>query len=174
MSIKFNYTKLKENRIRMVQEVARATQEGQHYLSPRLNSSGQSIWPTMLETAARDQDEHRLAYELESGGFIKELEGKATPSGGYTIAHVPHTAAETLADGQFTRFYIAAVCAGAIEDGSNRVTAYRAKSRANPRADSASKEGKIYNAKELLAQVRSRDSSLNCELLRPNSGFAVS
>jgi len=48
---------------------------------------------------------------------MKDFEGANTPSGGYTIKHVPHTASQTMADGQFNRFYILGLCRKARATG---------------------------------------------------------
>ena len=174
MSNQFNYTKLDaKTRSLMSEEIALAENTGQLYFSTRFTEAGHQAWPTLLANAAKHDDEHRLAYELEVGGFMKGFEGKSTPSGGYTVAHVPDTAAETLADGQFTRFYIAAVCQRALEEGVSEVTVYRGKLRGQPRAESRALEGQMMDAAALLEQVRSKQGSFACPLLKPNSGLAV-
>ena len=104
---------------------------------------------------------------------MKHLETRAKPKGGYTVAHVPETAAETLAEGQFNRFYIAAICRRATEDGQSSVRVYRAKQTDNPRQESRALEGTMRNASALLGEVRSKDQSLKCDLLKPNSGLSV-
>jgi len=104
---------------------------------------------------------------------MKHLETRAKPKGGYTVAHVPDTAAETLAEGQFNRFYIAAICRRAIEDGHLSVHVYRAKQSDSPRSESVALEGTARDAASLLADVRSKDLSLKCDLLKPNSGLSV-
>lgn len=104
---------------------------------------------------------------------MKHLETRAKPKGGYTVAHVPETAAETLAEGQFNRFYIAAICRRAIEDGQSSVRVYRAKQTDNPRPESRALEGTMRNASALLGEVWNKDQLLKCDLLKPNSGLSV-
>ena len=157
----------------MVEEINRAISEGELYYSTRFNNIGQQRWADWLVTAAETYDEHWLAFQLESAGAMKGYETRAKPSGGYTTAHTPDTAAETLSDGQFNRFYIAAVCRRAIEDGVNHVRVYRAKLRGEPRAESRALEGTEMNASELLENVRNCRNSFSVELLKPNSGLSV-
>jgi len=157
----------------MLEEIKGAEARGDLYFSTRFTAGGVQAWPALLAEAAQTYDEHWLAYQVESRGHMKHLELKAKPSGGYTTAHVPDIAAETLADGQFTRFYIAVVCRRTIEEGKKEVVVYRAKSRGQPRAESVALEGRSFDAASLLAQVRARQGSLDCELLKPNSGLAV-
>ena len=102
MNQKFNFTKLDERtRSLIVEEISMAQGSGELYFSARFTPIGQQTWPTWLLTAAKEHDEHWLEYQLEAAGAMKHLETRAKPKGGYTLAHVPDTAAETLADGQF-------------------------------------------------------------------------
>jgi len=156
----------------MIEDIEAAAAEGNLYFSKRFTDAGHAAWPELWKQAARDHDEHWLAYQIEAGGLMKGLEGSRTPSGGYTIKHVPHTAAETMAEGQFNRYYILGVCRRALElDG--RVTVYRAKDVLNPRPESQALVGAVRNAAELIEQIRPVDSSLGHELLKPNSGLSV-
>lgn len=174
MNQKFNFTKLDERtRSLMVEEIAMAQGSGELYFSTRFTPVGQQTWPTWLLTAAKEHDEHWLEYQIEAAGAMKHLETRAKPKGGYTVAHVPDTAAETLADGQFNRFYIAAICRRAIEDSQSFIRVYRAKHRDDPRPESLALEGTTKNAATLLGEVRSKELSLKCALLKPNSGLSV-
>ena len=174
MNGKFHFAKLgPTTRDLMVEEIQTAQETGQLYFSTRFTEFGRNAWPTWLLEAAKGHDEHWLAYQLEATEAMAQLETKAKPKGGYTVAHVPDIAAETLADGQFNRFYIAAMCRRAIENAQESVTIYRAKHRGEPRPESRALEGTLREAKLLLEQVRNRDLALRCDLLRPNSGLSV-
>jgi len=83
MNDKFNFTKLDPKiRVLMIEEIenARATEL---YFSTRFNDLGRRRWPELLLEAAREHDEHWLAYQLESEGAMKHLETKAKPKGGF-------------------------------------------------------------------------------------------
>jgi hypothetical protein len=157
----------------MVEEILLAQKSGELYESTRLTPAGLVAWPTWLLDAAKEHDEHWLAYQIEMAGAMKHLEARAKPKGGYTLAHVPDTAAETLSEGQFNRFYIAAICRLAIEIGKPSIRIYRAKRRGEPRPESIALEGTTRNAESLLQQVRGKESSLKCDLLKPNSGLST-
>ena len=172
--MKFNFTNLDEQtRALMKEEIARAADNDEIYFSARFNDIGSSNWVSWLTEAADSHDEHWLAYQIEASGGMKDFEGRAKPTSGYTVAHVPRTAAETMADGQFNRFYIAAVCRRAIEAGQNDVTIYRARHRGEPRPGSIALEGTTTNARALLEQVRGKQTSFGCTLLKPNSGLSI-
>jgi hypothetical protein len=174
MDRKFKFNKLDEKtRILMCEELKIAEKSQNIYVSTRFNEFGRKIWIELLQKAAREHDEHWLAYELETIGAMKDTERKIKPSGGYTIAHIPDTATETLAEGQFNRFYMAAICRRAYDDGKSDVVIYRAKQRLNPRSESLFLEGKTREAIVLLQELRNKDHSLKCDLLRPNSGLSI-
>ena len=174
MDTKFNFTKLDaRTRALMIEEIQRAQASANLYFSARFNDTGQRGWVQWLCSAAEQHDEHWLAYQLEAAGAMKDLETRAKPKGGYTVAHVPDTAAETMAEGQFNRFYMTAVCRRAIEDGKASVRVYRAKHRGESRPESRVLEGTSRDANTLLDELRRRGSSLKCDLLKPNSGLSI-
>jgi len=110
---------------------------------------------------------------LEARRLMKGMEGSRTPSGGYTIKHVPHTAAETMAEGQFNRFYILGLCQREKAEGKTHIVVYRAKERAEHRPESDSLIGTRIPLDQLLKELRDVKSSLGHELLKPNSGLSV-
>lgn len=158
----------------MLEEIQAAQQEKNLYYSKRFNDHGITRWPALLQAAARSHDDHWLACRLETEGLMKGLEGARTPSGGYTIRHVPYTAAELMAEGQFNRYYMLGVCRRALAERQSSVFVYRAK----PRPDRSSEEdalvGAALNAQALHAELRLHQTSLAHELLQPNTGLSVS
>lgn len=108
----FNFMNLDETtRSFMVKKIEEASSTGNIYFSKRFNEAGAQQWVSLLSEAAELHNEHWLAFQIESPVLMKGFEGSKTPSGGYTTKHVPHNASETLAEGQFNRFYILALCA---------------------------------------------------------------
>jgi hypothetical protein len=101
----FNFVNLDETtRGFMLEAISEAEASGDIYHSARFNDSGYEQWLPLLKEAAQSHNEHWLAFQLESKGLMKGFEGAMTPSGGYTVKHVPDTAAETMAEGQLTGF----------------------------------------------------------------------
>lgn len=174
MDSKFNFTKLDaKTRTLMVEEIDLAQQSDNIYFSARFNALGNAGWGQWLKDAATQYDEHWLAFRLEVEGAMNHLETAAKPKGGYTVKHVPDTAAETMAEGQFNRFYMAAICRRSIDEGRATVRVYRAKHRSDPRPGSQSLDGTTRDANGLLEELRSKARSLNCDLLKPNSGLSI-
>lgn len=174
MSNKFNFPQLdSRTRVLMKEEIERANAHSEIYFSTRFNAVGSAKWVEWLLEAADAHDEHWLAYQIEAARAMRDYEGRVHQTAGYTTAHVPETAAETLAEGQFNRFYIAAICRRAIEDKIAEVSVYRARRRGEPRPESRALEGTSKNAESLLEQVRTKAGSFKCDLLKPNSGLSV-
>jgi len=174
MSTQFHFRKLDaRTRALMKEEIERANADGEIYYSARFNAIGTARWVEWLLEAAAAHDEHWLAYQIEAAGAMKDYEGRIHQTAGYTTAHVPESAAETLAEGQFNRFYIAAICCRAIKEQIADVTVYRARQRGVPRSESRALEGTSKNADVLLQQVRTKAGSFKCDLLKPNSGLSV-
>lgn len=157
----------------MVEELENAKKEDNIYYSKRFIIDRDERWPSLLIEAARSYTEHWLAYQIEANGMMKGMETARKPSGGYTTKHVPDTAAETLAEGQFNRYYILGLCRYALNEDISTVSIYRAKEVRNPRQKSEALIGQSRDATTLISQLRPVESSLGHELLQPNSGLSV-
>ena len=146
---------LDENtRISMMKELEVDLESSSLYLSPRLNEKGLIEYIEILKTAITEGNSRSFADELRTRQCLKAHEERRKPKGGFTIVKVPLNAAETLAEGEFNRFYIRALCRRAIEDGINHVIVYRAKEVKNPRIESERLIGKRIDARSLLNDLR--------------------
>lgn len=163
----------------MVQEVERDSTDGTLYLSPRLTERGRRDWPELLLAAVRDGDDSSLAERLWGTAWLKEVEYRRSRSRrgwGWVEARVPFTAASTLAEGEFNRFYIRGLCLRAIEAGIAEVVVYRAKSVENPRPESRSLVGRRLAAAAMLEDLRTHCGEEEPGLRvpgGPNSGLSV-
>lgn len=169
----FEYRNLDEKtRNYMIEEIKLANQEGELYFSKRFNENGFSLWPELLELAATNFNEHWLAFQLENNNLMKDRELAAKPKGGYTIKFVPHNASETLAEGQFNRYYMLALARIAIEQG-RLLEVYRAKMVNTPRSASVALLGQTIDPEKVIATLRPVELSLRSELTQPNSGLSL-
>lgn len=143
------------------------------YISPRLNQSGEMQYENLLRESIKCGDDSSLADSLRTN--MKLTEQRQKPKGGITIAKVSITAADTLAEGEFNRFYARGICRRAIEDGIQEVEVYRAKQVRNPRPESEAMIGKMIETKALLEDLRTH-SGVEPALglpAGPNSGLSV-
>lgn len=138
----------------MVEEIDIDVANETIYISPWLTDTGRQDWPTLLRSAAENGDDDSLAAELRHGGRIRETAERRKPTGGYTTYRVPVTASHTMAEGEFNRFYVRALCRRAIEDGIDHLIIYRAKDVRNPRPDSEQKIGTAVDPQAVLEDLR--------------------
>lgn len=144
------------------------------YLSPRLSLNGQRDYKDLLKTAIESNDAVWLATNLRSYERINKTEHRQKPSnGGAMTVRIPENAADTLAEGEFNRFYIRGLCCRAIVNNIRELIIYRAKEVSNPRSASTTKIGRKINAEILLNDLRTHPGVDTAHGLpaEPNSGW---
>ena len=157
----------------MLKAIEEGESTGNIYYSTRFNQDGNERWLTLLKQAAQQFNEHWLAYQLESNRLMKDFESAVKPSGGYIAKYVPHTASETMAEGQFNRFYILGLCKRARAEGITHLEIYRAKERFDPRLESQVLIGSLLSIDEIESQLKVTKASFKSQLVKPNSGLCV-
>lgn len=161
-------------RLYMLEELELDITTTKLYISPRLTEEGVRIWPDLLREAFRNYDDNWLAEQLRSRKLLKKTEQRRTRKGIVTVK-VPRTAPETLAEGEFNRFYIRGLCRAVLADGGTEVEVYRGKEVRNPRMESELMIGRRLPAQQLLEDLR---KNLGVEPAfglppGPNSGLTV-
>ena len=160
-------------RTNMIAEIDHDVAQARLYLSPRLTSEGLSAWEAKLKAACETGDDQSLeaSLGLPGGPFLEDRESD-TNNGGTKA--VPSNAATVLAQGEFNRFYIRALCLRAIEEARG-LRIYRARMSSRPDAASESKIGASLDPHDLLADLRQRPGIASAMGLppRPNSGLSV-
>ncbi|GBD26329.1 hypothetical protein HRbin30_01661 [bacterium HR30] len=159
----------------MIRELDLDIHSGRLYISPRLTEAGTQAWPDLLREAFREHDDDWLASQLRLRRLMRTTEQRRKPKGGLAIAKVPHTAAETLAEGEFNRFYARGLCASVLASGGTEVEVYRGKAVQNPRAESQAMIGRRLPAQQLLDDLRTSQGVEPALGLPPgpNSGLTV-
>src|SRR5215208_1094334 len=148
-------------------------ENGAFHLSERLRPTAIADYQRLLSEALRYYDDRWL--EEHASDLLIDVESRRTRSGGTTTAKIPQMAARMLAEGDFNRYYMRAVCMRAIEEGRQIVEVYRARLSLEPRPESAELEGRRLPAAEVLDHLRgplSADASV-APLGRTNSGLSV-
>lgn len=145
------------------------------YLSDNLSQTGRIDYPALIKEAARSGSDVTLAAAIRSRLNTHE-KPRQLKSGAFSKPPVMRSNAhEMLAEGEFNRFYIRALCVRAIEDGKLYVTVYRAKSVESARPESERKIGQNAAAEALLRDLRANpgiDTALGLPP-GPNSGLSV-
>ena len=154
----------------MMKEVDLDLARNKLYLSSRLNVLGRDEYPNLLRMAIKAYDETWLADQMRDRRSLTSVGNRQ----GQPV-RIPATAADTLAESEFNRFYIRGLCARAITENIEEVEVYRAKAVAQPRPESAQLIGQRINAVELLNALRNAPGSRPALglALRPNSGLSV-
>lgn len=162
-------------RASMIHEVERDQANGSLYISPRLTDAGAQAWPDLLREAGEQHDDTWLAAALRSRAYIRTEEQRRKPRGGFTMAAVPHTAPDTLAEGEFDRFYARGLCAHVLASGGTHAEVYRGKEVENPRPESQAMIGQRLPAQQLLSDLRTSQGVEPALRLPPgpNSGLTV-
>jgi hypothetical protein len=158
----------------MVAELDRDIQGGNLYISSRLTEAGALEWPGLLHEAFHNHDDIWLAEQIRTRDLMRATAQRRTKGGGITIAKVPHNAPETLAEGEFNRYYIRGLCRDVIECGVTEVEIYRGKDASSPRPESQAMIGKRLPADQLLQDLRvSQGVEPALGLPQPNSGLTA-
>ncbi len=159
----------------MLRELEMDLADDRLYLSPRLNERGRRSYPSLLRQAIISHDDAWLADQISSNRLLKAYEQRRLVKGGYTKASVPRSAADTLAEGEFNRFFMRGLCARALEEGLDEVQIYRGKKVTSPRPESEKLLGTTKEARKLLNDLRANpgvEPSLGLPP-GPNSGLTV-
>jgi hypothetical protein len=158
----------------MLDELQHDFDQGNLYESHRLSTVGRTQYPTILREALKNGTPQTLAAALSALGILSSMEIRQRKNGPIE-AKVPVTAPETLAEGEFNRFYARGVCRQATADGQVNVQVYRAKGVTSPRSESTAKIGALVSAAQLLADLRANpgvETALGIPS-GPNSGLSV-
>jgi hypothetical protein len=161
-----------ETRCLMFEEIDYDVAAGITYLSNYPAPNGVQTWVELLKQAA--QYDGSFAAQLRKPGVLKLEVERKKPTGGFTMVKVPVTAPETMAEGEFNRFYIRALCRRALKTSNSTVVVYRSRASENPRPESEALIGKVLDASKLLYDLRlSPGADAGLGLAKPNSGISV-
>lgn len=165
----------KQTRQYMLEELELDLASDRLYYGKFLTEVGKGEYELFLREAIQSGNDVSLTKELSAPGIMKEKYERRKPKGGFTYADVPVTAAETLAEGEFNRFYARGLCRRATAKGISEVEVYRAKLVRDPRPESQTLIGKRISAARLLEDLRTNvrvDTVLGVPA-GPNSGLSV-
>ena len=157
----------------MLQEFDSDVNAGTVYLSTRLKPIAHQTYIDLMRQAIQSGNCVSLAQNIHAGACLQSTYQRKKPKGGYTTAKMPSNAHNTLAEGEFNRFYLRGLCLEAIQQGK-MIEVYRAIAVNQPRAASQVLIGKQLNPNQLLVDLRTNigvDTALGLPA-GPNSGLS--
>jgi hypothetical protein len=114
----------------MIEEFNYDISRSQKPRSKRLTFSGNSLYPNILKEAIQIHDDLWLSRKLI--GLFEDKEPKKYPNK-TVMSKIPDNANEVLAEGDFNRFYMRALCLFAIKNNIPSLEIYSAKITHTPR-----------------------------------------
>ncbi|MBQ1764938.1 MAG: hypothetical protein IIZ92_18845 [Aquincola sp.] len=130
---------------------------GNHYMSPRLTAAGLAAWPGLLANAVARENDDWLAEQLLAHGHFRSEESYTRNGKQFTRRINQESSAVQLAEGEFNRIYVRALCIRATEAGQDHLVVYRGKAVAQPRPESEAKIGTSVPVVVLLEALRKND-----------------
>lgn len=152
----------------MIEEIQGDVSERKVYISSRLNADGKIKFQELLISSAKSGNDSTLAGSLVGYFNEKESNGKGS------YKSIPYNANVTLAEGEYNRYYIRALCRRAIIE-NKRIEVCRVRDSFRPRLESECRIGEIVDAAMLLEDLRNSPGQ-NTFLGIPggvNSGLSV-
>lgn len=155
-------------------EIELDLEDGSLYVSSRLRNGAADSYIDALREAVDGGTPESLAEAIRTRDMLKDSETAVRGGTTYT-KRVPVNAADTLAEGEFNRYYARGLCRRALEEGVSQVRVYRAKTVSNPRPESQAMLGQLIDARALLDDLRTSPGVEPALGLPPgpNSGLSV-
>ncbi len=159
----------------MLAELERDLANNALHISPLLSGQGVHDYPQLLRQAMASEDESWLADQLNERRRIDRTQVRRQQQGGYGLVTTPRNAADMIAESEFNRYYIRALCLRALEDGVEALIVYRARPSQNPRARSEELVETTVDPAALLEDLREHVGEPPAMGIPggPNSGISV-
>jgi hypothetical protein len=144
----------------MLAEFQKDTEQERIFLSPRLTEIGKNIYPTLLRDACEKGNMDSFKIALSQPNILKNKEDRKLKNNKTISVNIPHNAAEQLAEGEFNKLYIRALCMISFEN-KWQVEVFRARHSKQPRISSEEKIGLLLDPEELLEVLRNQEGFEN-------------
>ena len=143
------------------------------YISERLSPQGVPVYRSALREAIVSGDDGTLQNVLQEPGMLNPYDKSYMRKGKLVTPKMNVRAPQTLAEGEFNRYYVRGLCARVCDEGGGNVEVYRARASSWERPESAALIGSQINATELLNDLRSHIGEEPDLLPDVNSGLSV-
>jgi hypothetical protein len=142
------------------------------HISPRLSDAGRGRYRVILRESLANGGMISLEAALSAPGMFNAYEMSSRKGVAYS-KQVPYNAAESLAEGEFNRYYIRGLCARLVAEGGGEVQVYRARFSNRPRPGSQEMIGLLIEPAALLEDLRLHIGETPTLLPHVNSGLSV-
>lgn len=142
------------------------------YLSPRLSPLGATRYRALLREAIVSGDDQSLESGIAQPGMLNSSE-TSIRRGKPVTSKMNSRAAQTMAEGEFNRYYIRGLCRRALAAGMSHVEVYRARASSWARPESEALIGSQIPCDELLEDLRTHIGTEPTLLPDVNSGLSV-
>ncbi|HEU5253508.1 MAG TPA: hypothetical protein VFU16_09320 [Solirubrobacterales bacterium] len=149
-------------------------QRGSPYISERLSPQGVAAYPNAIREAIANGDDTTLQAVLEEPGMLNSHDKSYVSKNGKLVTPKMNVRApQTLAEGEFNRYYVRGLCARLCAEGGGNVEVYRARKSSWERPESQALIGTQIDANELLEDLRSHIGEEPALLPDVNSGLSI-
>lgn len=155
----------------MLEELELDVAEKCLYKGKSLKESHEEAYINLFRDSIRNGNSDSFASSIAINNcLMSHVPDPKTKSGLRKVSKIAHI---TLAEGEFNRFYIRALCRIAIDQGLE-LEIYRAKDVRAPRQESVAKIGEIVDPETLLINLRTNSIvSESSGVPNPNSGLSI-
>jgi hypothetical protein len=156
----------------MLAELDQDERNSSLYFSERLSPAGVAAYPELLREAIAQGDDRTFEVAIDEPGLFNATETYMR-LGKPVTAKISQRARQTLAEGEFNRFFIRGLCALVCSQGGGEVEIYRARESSQARPESEALIGTKVDAAELLDDLRANIGRPPTLLPFVNSGLSV-
>lgn len=148
----------------MLQEVQSDVDNNSVYVSQRLEDGRCGEYVHILESSILSSHGTDEGFEQALQPLMKEVDNHGR--------RIPVNAAQTLAEGEFNKYYVRAMCVYAIQHGLD-LEIIRVRYSQNPRRESECLIGTIIGNLEGELELLRRNDRAHLSVFGPNSGLSV-
>jgi hypothetical protein len=161
----------RRTRALMLEEIDEAETVGSLHMSELLSVHGKINYATLFKHAVKNGNDETFAQALVARESFKGHEIRVVEDKTLWIEINPHVAASNLAEAEFNRYYVRAICKRALQDGISTVTLYDANEKNGSSAEFETLMNKAIDAAALLRDLKG-GAALHSNL-KPNQSLSV-
>lgn len=142
------------------------------YGSAYFNEAGAMAWKNLLLEACASGTDGSLAEAIRVQPYLRAQYARRSKNG-TSMVNVPYNAHDTIAESNFSRFYLRGLCRHAMKIGVVHLIGYRAMAVEKPRPGSEEKIGANFHAAEMLDDLRATMAAAPLLGMPPGVGSGI-